>query len=248
MYYHVKLTDSAKNWYQKINMSHQMIIDKVLVPFISGQVVDWGFKESRVLLNMKTINQLRVFKSKEQMDDKPGSQIDFDTAADYEDCTTELLDQVRQLQASPKTSSLLEKAFATPQNQVFVVMKFGDKYLDSPYQGVIKPAFHKYDIKCLRIDEVQDAGNVTDQVLNAIASSRYVLAELSGERPNCYYETGFAHALGKELILAIRASEDIHFDLAGYRFMVWETEQQLRDQLDTRLSSLVDQGANEASL
>ena len=109
-----------------------------------------------------------------------------------------------------------------PKKQVFVVMQFDDKNLESAYRGVIKPQVEEIGYKCLRIDEVQDSGQITDQILEAIACSELVLCDLSGERPNCYYEAGFAHALGRTLILTIRAAERIHFDLAGRRFIQWE--------------------------
>ena len=88
---------------------------------------------------------------------------------------------------------------------------------------------------CVRIDEIQDSGRITDQILEAIATSRFILADLTGSRPNCYYEAGFAHALGKELILTIRSPEAVHFDLAGYRFIEWETEADLKRKLTSRL-------------
>ena len=122
-------------------------------------------------------------------------------------------------------------------------MKFGDKFLDSAYEGVIRPVIDNFGMQPLRIDELQDSGKVTDQVLESIASSRYILADLSGERPNCYYEAGFAHALGKELILSIRTEDKIHFDLAGYRFIQWETEADLRRELIKRFTSLTSSPA-----
>ena len=96
----------------------------------------------------------------------------------------------------------------------------------------------KFGFNVVRVDSIQDSGNISQQILNNIAESRLVLAELSGERPNCYYEAGFAHALGKELILCIREGDDIHFDLAGYRFIVWDTEAAFRRKLKARLESL----------
>lgn len=121
---------------------------------------------------------------------------------------------------------------------VFVIMKFGDNQLNSAYEGVIKPLIQEAGLEPLRIDEVQDAGKITDQVLEGIATSRLVLADLSGERPNCYYEAGYAHSIGKELILTIRKGEKIHFDLAGHRFIQWETEAELRRGLSARLESM----------
>lgn len=64
-----------------------------------------------------------------------------------------------------------------------------------------------------------------------------MLAELSGERPNCYYEAGYAHAMGKELIFSIHSESKIHFDLSSYRFIRWKTEADFRKQLLERLES-----------
>jgi hypothetical protein len=74
--------------------------------------------------------------------------------------------------------------------------------------------------------------------LEAIAKSELVFCELSGERPNCYYEAGFAHALGKELILAVRTTDKVHFDLAGHRFIERDTEHELRQKLRARFAAL----------
>jgi hypothetical protein len=126
-----------------------------------------------------------------------------------------------------------------PQNLVFVIMKFEDKDLDSAYEGVIKPIIEKYGYHPLRIDEIQDSGIITDQILKSIESSKLVLSDLTGERPNCYYETGYAQALGKELILAIKKDEPVHFDLAGHRIIEWETEADLRRKLNDRFESIL---------
>ena len=125
-------------------------------------------------------------------------------------------------------------------------MKFGDVDLDSAYQGAIKAVAEKeFKFRVLRIDEVRDAGKIADQVLDNISRSEIVLAELSGERPNCYYEAGFAHALGKKMVFCTRRGEEIHFDLKGYRFIQWRTEEELRQELRKFLESYTSQGADE---
>lgn len=75
-------------------------------------------------------------------------------------------------------------------------------------------------------------------MLEQIAESKYVVCDLTGARPNCYYETGFAHALGKDVILLANKKEKIHFDLAGHRFIQWSTEEDLRKKLRERLTAL----------
>lgn len=124
------------------------------------------------------------------------------------------------------------------QNQAFVVMKFGDEALDSAYEGVVRPLLSDFGFAPLRIDEIQDSGKISQQVLYALRRSAVIVADLSGERPNCYYEAGFAHAMGKAIIFSIRKGERIHFDLADHRFIEWTTEADLRKKLRRRLEAL----------
>jgi len=117
-------------------------------------------------------------------------------------------------------------------------MKFGDENLDSAYDGVIKPLAKEFGYGIIRVDEIQDSGRITDQIIESISASKIIIADLSGERPNCYYEAGFAHALGKEIIFTVHKNDRIHFDLAGYRFIKWKTEANLRNELRKRLESI----------
>lgn len=245
MFYHVRLTfgDFTEDFW---NLSRQEVIERVLIPFIHGQVVP--IYEGHALLSMKAAPLLQAWTTSEKLDrSEVWNRIDFEEKnfthyfPEYfsaRPCTQELIGDLKALQSGPALTSVFQKAFAPPRNQVFVIMKFGDKLLNSAYEGVVRPVIEKFGMQPLRIDEVQNSGKITDQVLESIASSRYILADLSGERPNCYYETGFAHALGKELILSIRAEDNIHFDLAGYRFIQWETEADLRRELIKRFTSI----------
>jgi nucleoside 2-deoxyribosyltransferase len=163
----------------------------------------------------------------------------------YEECTQEILDQYLLERIAPDTRSILQNQFAIEKNQVFIIMKFDEPFLDSAYKGVIKPIINSYDYHPLRIDEIQDSGRITDEIVEEISKSRIVLADLSGERPNCYYEAGFAHALGKEMIFTIKKGTAIHFDLSGYRFIEWETEQELREKLEERFKYITSKLSNE---
>jgi hypothetical protein len=63
--------------------------------------------------------------------------------------------------------------------------------LTQPTKGAIKAVGEKeFGFRVLRVDEIGDAGEIASQVLNNISRSESVLAESSGERPNCHYEAG----------------------------------------------------------
>lgn len=135
-------------------------------------------------------------------------------------------------------------AFISEKRRVFVVMKFGDNVLDSAYRGAIKFVAEEFKYSVLRIDEIQDSGNINNQILQEITRSELVIADLTDDRPNCYYEVGYAHASEIETILTRRKGNNIPFDLAGNRFITWETEEGLRAGLRKRFESI--QNRNKA--
>jgi nucleoside 2-deoxyribosyltransferase len=94
-----------------------------------------------------------------------------------------------------------------------------------------------------RIECADDSAQLSREIIEQISTSRLVIADLTGERPNCYYEAGFAHALGKPVIFCIRGGDPVHFDLAAYEFIVWETEADLRRQIKARLAVFLDRTA-----
>jgi nucleoside 2-deoxyribosyltransferase len=190
---------------------------------------------------MKNVTHVTVYRTAKKLTTPAGkghpAMFDTDKINKFE-CTAEIIKELKVEHAAISTRSILQKTLSPTEPQVFVIMKFGDDELDSAYEGVMKPIIEEFGLRAVRIDEIQDSGKITDQILEYIASSKYVLADLTGERPNCYYECGFAHALGKELIFTIKGNQGVHFDLAGYRFITWNTEADLRRKLRQRLNNL----------
>lgn len=241
MFYHAKLEfNSASHSHTWSNKSKDILINVVLIPFINGQVKVVKRNGVKKVLNMKNVSYLTVYKTPHKLVKKLGATPDEMNQKDFSkyECTDEIIKEVKSSQSDIAAHSILQLAFAPPKKQVFVIMKFGDKELDSAYEGVMKPVIEAHQYKAIRIDEIQDSGKINDQILEYIATSKYVLADLSGARPNCYYEAGFAHALGKQLIFTIKKSDTVHFDLSGYRFIQWETESELRRELNKRFEGM----------
>lgn len=244
MQYHCFARLLDDQWYGFWNTTEEEVINKMLIPFVNGQVLNITHASTgkQILLNFKTLVATSIYRTEKPIDivlNEEGFPTFFISDTRYEfDCTNELIKEVKESNTKNRITSLLEKAFVSLSNQMFVIMNFSDIYLNSAYSRVIKPVAKQFDLQTVTINEIQDSGKIDDQILEHIAQSKYVLCDLTGERPNCYYETGFAHALGKELILTIRKDSTIHFDLAGYRFIIWETEQDLSEQLNKRLTNI----------
>jgi hypothetical protein len=240
MWYHA-ITDfgeSKRFWW---NRTRESLVDELLVPLLSKQVVLANRRGHQSLFNFGAVSYATVIRTTEKLQRPgegkvPGELRDLDFIKEHT-VTEEFVNEMRVLQSVPASRSLLQQAVSEPKKQIFVVMKFGDPLLDSAYEGVIKPIGREFGYEVLRVDEIKDSGHITTQILENIACSKIVLVELSGERPNCYYEAGYAHALGKEIIFAVKTGEKVHFDLAGYRFIQWDTETTFRRELRERIEA-----------
>jgi hypothetical protein len=108
----------------------------------------------------------------------------------------------------------------SPKTFVFILMPFSDEF-DDVYQLGIKPACEKAGAYAERVDEQIFNETILQRIYNQIAKADVVIAEMTGRNPNVFYETGYAHALGKNVILLTQKAEDIPFDLKHFPHIVY---------------------------
>lgn len=118
-------------------------------------------------------------------------------------------------------------------------MEFKNKNLNAIYEEVIKPLILDFIYIPVRIDNVQKSGKVSDKVLEEIANSKIIIAELTELSKNFYYEAGFAHAIGKEVIFTARKGTIVPIDLPGAKVIEWKTKSELEQELIKKFKSLV---------
>ena len=75
---------------------------------------------------------------------------------------------------------------------------------------------------CERVDEQIYAEGMMERVYNQIAKADIVVSDMTGQNPNVFYETGYAHALGKLTVLVIQNADEIPFDLKHVPHIVYE--------------------------
>jgi hypothetical protein len=143
-------------------------------------------------------------------------------------------------EAGSATSAAKRPLLEVDETLCFVIMSFsGNPQLKDFYQKAVKPTVERMGYRCARVDEQQFNGSIRDQILTNIRQARFLVADLTEARPNCYYELGVAHALDKEVIHITRDITDVHFDIRDFNFIVYEDIDGLRRQLRKRIEVTV---------
>jgi hypothetical protein len=110
--------------------------------------------------------------------------------------------------------------YSRPKPFVFVLMPFSKEF-EGIYFG-IKEACESTGNHCERVDEQAFNGTILSRIYNQIAKADLIISEITGRNPNVFYETGYAHALGKRVILLAETAAQLTFDVSGYPCVLHE--------------------------
>ena len=105
--------------------------------------------------------------------------------------------------------------------KAFVVMQFSTPY-NELYQEVIKHVCKKFKLDVIRADETYGPGIILTDITQKINESRLIIAEISNQNPNVFYEVGYAHALNKPTILIAENNTKLPFDVSPFRTLFYE--------------------------
>ncbi|MCB2263219.1 MAG: nucleoside 2-deoxyribosyltransferase [Candidatus Thiosymbion ectosymbiont of Robbea hypermnestra] len=121
---------------------------------------------------------------------------------------------------------------------VFVLMPFKDAFLQEMYENGIEKACNNANAFCRRLDKELIHGRMTDEIYNQIDRADILIADVTGLNPNVFYEIGFAHGIGKNVILIKRSSDthDFPFDTHDFQHIIYTDANHLKEELTRRVS------------
>ncbi len=154
---------------------------------------------------------------------------------------TDVIDQaIGSLQLERmETTRLPTPELEIRHGSVFVAMAMDDGHPElADVLDAIKRAAQSNNMAAERIDDQQTNEAITPRILDGIRSAEQVVADLTHERPNVYFEAGYAAGLGKVPVYIARRGAAVHFDLKDFPVIGFANLRELEIQLTARLSSL----------
>ena len=166
----------------------------------------------------------------------------FSAAADYFDrAADKTLDIVDLLMANEGTDLATPGTANYEPNTAFIMMAIDSSKPElEDIKFAIEDVFKDFGIDAKAVNDMQHEEAITERILSEIQTREFLIADLTFERPNVYYEIGFAHALNKRVILVRKKGTKLHFDIAHRNCPEYENTTALKKLLKERLEVLTN--------
>jgi nucleoside 2-deoxyribosyltransferase len=124
-------------------------------------------------------------------------------------------------------------------------MWFNESVHDA-WRQAIRPAIEAAGYEPIRVDEVEHANRIDDEIISQIRRSKFLVCDLTGQRAGVYFEAGFGLGLGKQVIWTVHKDslDLVHFDNRQYNFVVWNDNdyEKFQESLSARIIALLGPG------
>ena len=143
------------------------------------------------------------------------------------------------------TTSECPMRSTTPKKFIFVLMPFEEKF-DDIYTFGIKGAAKDANAYAERVDEQIFTEGILDRIFNQISKADVIVADMTDRNENVFYEVGYAHALGKIVLLLTQNADDIPFDFKHRPHTVYGGKiETLRTELTKKIIWAIDESKKQ---
>lgn len=130
--------------------------------------------------------------------------------------------------------------FGKDNRQAFVAMWF-DSSMKAAFLEGISPAIKDAGFEPFRVDKKEFNNQITDEIVAGIRRSKFMVADITGNRSAVYYEAGLMHGLGRPVIFTCKEDhfKDASFDTNHYPHIQWKTTNDLHEKLLSRIQATI---------
>lgn len=126
-------------------------------------------------------------------------------------------------------------------NQVFIAMPMNETARPelADTHDTLKAVCGELGLIAMRVDDSRTNHRITDTIRDLIDTSEFVIADLSDNRPNVFFEAGYAEGIGKIPVYIAKHGTDLQFDIKDYPVIFYSNQRSLRDGVAVRLRGLI---------
>lgn len=244
MYYHAIAVLPGSRQKSIVNKNEEQVFEDVVIPFVSSGVIEikWGKTAQSY-----QVLELRIYKTADPWVKKTGTLEDFlwrrkNIFAKFE----------KRAQKSLGKNKVVHRVFiimpiqgdqSGSQDKQRIYREFDERF------KVLESVLGEFDCVAIRIDKEYPIDELVKRIKEEIDKARFIVADLTDERPSCYFEAGYAEALRRPIIyLASRESvvypgkqTQIYFDVhmnVNYFVNHRELEEKIRASIDKNKEKL----------
>jgi len=121
------------------------------------------------------------------------------------------------------------------------------KHANDVMDRIIEPVTREFGYKVFRADQYPVPGQITPQIVDLIATSDLVIADLSFEKGNVFYELALRHITLKPFIHLIEKEYKIPFDIKDIRAIIFNLKdeksiERARNELKEQIETIEEAG------
>lgn len=253
MYYHAIAVLPGGRQKTIANKTEDQVFTDVVLPFVSSGIIQakWGKKTQSY-----QVLELRIYKTEDAWFKKGGVAL------------TAFLGNSRNIFASFEKRA--QKALGKGAHRVFVIMPIqGEEYGSQDEQRIyheydqrfeaLERVLGEYECVAIRIDKEYPLGERVNRIKEEIRKAKFIVADLTDERPSCYFEAGYAEALprpiiylaSKESVIHPATKTKVHFDIhmsVNYFTNHKELEEKLKASIEKNKVKLFSEDVDKVTL
>lgn len=122
---------------------------------------------------------------------------------------------------------------------IFVIMPFHSEF-DPVYQQLIKKPLEEKNHVVNRADDVSSHQSILKTIIHNISNSDVIIADLTAQNANVYYELGIAHTLDKPTIHIVQSFDDLGFDIISYNAIKYSIHFDESPELTNKILDIIE--------
>jgi hypothetical protein len=158
-----------------------------------------------------------------------------------------LLLKSRQSEVAHATNIIALAEKVVQSRSVVVVMSYDERPdLEDAYE-TFKSICKDLGYVCERVTEKNTATRILPEILERIRRAAFTIVDLTGLKPNVFYELGYADGAGGKVIVTAKKGTRLPFDVKDIPTILWEGQKKLGEDLRDRIQSVIKSAIPDAT-